>query len=335
MDRALSVATQSIVRQQKREEHRQGSNTAVIEVTEAIDKVLDQKQRLLWLPSEFDEFFQTIVATRGTIEGVDHAQFGAAHGWFAPLMRHLVQLCRSATHMLMLFEEQQDKWYFRPAALAREAARIDRLLHDAIGVVANAIQGVAPTPQAALHTPEARTFWQLRIDADGSCFELEVERFQAAVVDELDPDGGWTQEQRAQYLEVVTAQLDKSNCGLVSVYDFTEFTMEKGLRTSCMQLFLRLILTFGSRKMEAVRKEANRRKQTSDQRTGKGDADRVIGWMSGEGFSPEAAGVLLRNDLELGDLWRLRDDDFRGMVPLLTSSYTMLHFARSRNSILS
>ena len=40
--------------------------------------------------------------------------------------------------------------------------------------------------------------------------------------------------------EVMVAQLDKANVGLVSVYDFTEFTMEKGLRTSCT-LFLRLI----------------------------------------------------------------------------------------------
>lgn len=49
------------------------------------------------------------------------------------------------------------------------------------------------------------------------------------------------------------AALDKADVGMISVYDFSEFTMDRGLRTSCMQLFLRLILTFGTRKMEAVR----------------------------------------------------------------------------------
>ena len=34
--------------------------------------------------------------------------------------------------MLLLFEEQQDKWYFRPAALAREARRLDELLQDRV-----------------------------------------------------------------------------------------------------------------------------------------------------------------------------------------------------------
>jgi hypothetical protein len=116
-----------------------------------------------------------------------------------------------------------------------------------------------------------------------------------------------------QYLEVMTGELDKHNLGMVSVYDFSEFTAEKGLRVSCMQLFLRLILTFGSRKMEAVRKQAKRRHQAAELRDGHGDGDRVIEWMNGEGFSPETAGVLLKNDLELGDIWRLRDSELKQM----------------------
>lgn len=54
-----------------------------------------------------------------------------------------------------------------------------------------------------------------------------------------------TVEQRAQYLEVLKNELDSTHAGLVSVWDFAEFTAEHGLRSSCMQLFLRLILTFG------------------------------------------------------------------------------------------
>lgn len=308
-----AVAAQAVVKQVEREKHQTDGNTAILEVLDDIDKVLQQKPRLLWSPSEFDEMFQTVDAVRETIEKLDDAQFGAAHSWFSPLLRHVSKLSRSAVHMLLLFEEQQDKWYFRPAALAREAGRLDELLQDAMGVVANATQGVPPSPQAALHTPEARTFWKDRIDPEGSCFELEIARFQAAVVEELDPDGGWTEQQKAQYLEVMAGELDKHNLGLVSVYDFSEFTAEKGLRVSCMQLFLRLILTFGSRKMEAVRKQAKRRQQQAELRAGHGDGERVIEWMNGEGFSPETAGVLLKNDLELGDLWRLRDSDFKQM----------------------
>ena len=134
--------------------------------------------RLLWMPTEFSEFFQTLVAVQGTVAEVDNAEFGASSPWFGPLMRHLTQLCKESKHMLVLFEEQQDKWYFRPAALARESARVDRLLQDAMGVIANARQGVKPTPQGALHTPEARTFWLSRVDPEGKVFELEIQRFQ-------------------------------------------------------------------------------------------------------------------------------------------------------------
>ena len=308
-----AIATHAIVKQIDREKQQTDGNTAILEVLDDIDKILQQKARMLWSPTEFDELFQTVDAVRETIEKLDDAQFGAVHAWFSPLLRHISKLSRSAVHMLQLFEEQQDKWYFRPAALAREARRLDELLQDAMGVVANATQGVAPSPQAALHTPEARTFWLSRVDPDGSCFELEIARFQAAVVEELDPDGGWTDQQKLQYLEVMTGELDKHNLGMVSVYDFSEFTAEKGLRVSCMQLFLRLILTFGSRKMEAVRKQAKRRPQETARRDGQGDGDRVIEWMNGEGFSPETAGVLLKNDLELGDLWKLTDAELKHM----------------------
>ena len=270
-------------------------------------------RRLLWSPTEFDELFQTVNAVRDTVEQMDDAQFGAVKPWFAPLMRHVSKLARSAVHMLSLFEEQQDKWYFRPAALAREAGRLDNLLQDAMGVIASATQGVPPSPQSALQTPEARTFWLSRVDPEGACFELDIKRFQAAVVEELDPDGGWTSEQKVQYLEVMAGELDKHNLGLVSVYDFSEFTAEKGLRVSCMQLFLRLILTFGSRKMEAVRKQQKMRDQAAELRAGHGDNDRVIEWMEGEGFAAETAGILLKNELELGDLWRLRDSEFKAM----------------------
>jgi hypothetical protein len=77
-------------------------------------------------------------------------------------------------------------------AISEAGGATSELLQDAMSVVANATQGVAPSPQAALHTPEARTFWLSRVDPEGSCFELEIARFQAAVVEELDPDGGWT-----------------------------------------------------------------------------------------------------------------------------------------------
>ena len=77
-------------------------------------------------------------AVQGTLQGI--MRFGASSPWFGPLMRHLTQLCKGSRHMLVLFEEQQDKWYFRPAALARRSARVDRLLQDAMGVIANARQ---------------------------------------------------------------------------------------------------------------------------------------------------------------------------------------------------
>eukprot|EP01050_Picozoa_sp_SAG11_P011866 SAG11_NODE_1285_length_5300_cov_1.629494_6_plen_180_part_00 len=168
----------------------------------------------------------------------------------------------------------------------------------AVGVITDADQGVAPSPLSALTMPESRTFWLSKIGSDADIFETDINRFLEAVVEELDPDGSWTVEQRGQYLVVLTNELDTNRTGLVSVWDFAEFTAEHGLRRSCMRLFLRLILTYGSRKMEAIRKSSTEQtQQQSGSRRADGvsdavselskDAEELIAWMEAEGFSEQ------------------------------------------------
>jgi hypothetical protein len=130
-----------------------------------------------------DEMLKTAAAVQDTVQRVDNALLGATSRWFGPLMRHVVQLSKVALHTLRLFEEQQDKWYCRPAALGGVAGRLDQLMRDAMEVIAQAIQGVPPSPLGALHTPEAKTFWLSRVDPEGAVFELETRRFQEAVVE--------------------------------------------------------------------------------------------------------------------------------------------------------
>lgn len=97
-------------------------------VVEQIERVLAFKTRLMWSPSELEELFATLAAVRSTLQGLNDPGYAAANVWFLSMVRHLGVCATNAHRVFRLFEEQQDKWYFRPVALAREADRVDQAL---------------------------------------------------------------------------------------------------------------------------------------------------------------------------------------------------------------
>ena len=307
----MELAALSVVGQDEREERAEGRDIAIEDLIELCDDLLERKTKFIWLPREYEEMFATIAATRDSFEGIDDTQFAAMKTWFAPLVRHVLKVLKATMHTVLLFIEQQDKWFFRPLILQREAQRTDNLLHDAMGVVANALQGVAPSPLTCLPAGPARNFWITQLDPRAELFEVDVGSFQRAIADELDPDGGWTAQQREEYLEVLVEELDREKAAMISCYDFSEFVAARGLRDSCRRLWLRFILTFGTRKKEALRNAAKERRL--DQDKAMGEQERLIEWMLAEGFDERCAGVLMKNHLALGDLWRLRDADMKNM----------------------
>ena len=166
--------------------------TDVDAVVAHIERVLVYKGRLMWSPSELEELFATLAAVRGTLQGLNDPHYVAVNTWFVSMVRHMGKCATNAHRVFRLFEEQQDKWYFRPVALAREADRVDQALQAAMEVVANAEAGVTPSPLSALRMPESRTFWLTKVGTDGDLFDVDINAFQEAVVEELDPDGSWT-----------------------------------------------------------------------------------------------------------------------------------------------
>lgn len=69
-------------------------------------------------------------------------------------------------------------------------------------VVSNAENGQLPSPLSALRMPESRAFWLAKVGTDGDLFDVDINRFQEALVEELDPDGSWCSTENSQKLLV-------------------------------------------------------------------------------------------------------------------------------------
>eukprot|EP01050_Picozoa_sp_SAG11_P011867 SAG11_NODE_1285_length_5300_cov_1.629494_7_plen_101_part_00 len=81
-----------------------------------------------WFPSIVRRHIRTDVAAHACLVYWLEALIKCFAPFWSCKVRHISKCARDANRVYRLFEEQQDKWYFRPAALSREGARVDRSL---------------------------------------------------------------------------------------------------------------------------------------------------------------------------------------------------------------